>query len=83
MKQYRVFYRRAGSEKWGTLEPGLHAGLYDVPPVNAALEAMRTNPSFEAIAVRHEDAQFNIIVFEQEAHAPKSFILNPPGAQPS
>jgi hypothetical protein len=77
MKQYRVYYRRAGSEKWGTLEPHVNAGLYDVPPVHAALAAIRANPAFEAVAVRHEDAQLNIIVFEQEALAPKSFTLNP------
>lgn len=77
MKQYRVFYRRASADKWGTLEPGVHTNLYDVPPVHAALEAIRQFPVIEAVVVRHEDALLNIVVFDQEAHAPNAIILNP------
>lgn len=77
MKQYRVMYRRAGSEKWGTLEPGVHAALYDVPPVHAALAAIRQFPVLKGVVVEHDDALVNIIVFDQEAHAPNAFILEP------
>lgn len=77
MKQYRVYYRRAGAEKWGTLEPGVHSGLYDVPPVQKAVAIVREHPEIEAVCVRHEDALFNIVVFDQEAIAPKSFPLEP------
>jgi hypothetical protein len=75
MKQYRIFYRRAGAEKWGNLQPAVHAGLYDVPPVHAALAAIRQHPEIEAVCVRNDDALLNIVVSDQEALAPNAFIL--------
>lgn len=75
MKQYRVFYRREGAQDWGALEPIVHAQIYDVPEVNAAVQLCRENPWIGAICVKVEGAMFNIILFEQAAEAPKSFVL--------
>jgi hypothetical protein len=65
MKQYRIFYRRAGAEKWGNLQPAVHA----------ALAAIRQHPEIEAVCVRNDDALLNIVVSDQEALAPNAFIL--------
>ena len=75
-KQYRVFYKRANAEQWGTLEPAIHKGLYDVPPVTEAIQVLRDHPVVQAVVVAHEDALFNVVAFDQEAIAPKAFILN-------
>jgi hypothetical protein len=83
MKQYRVFYRRAGSQNWGTLQPHVHAGLYDNPAVHKAVELIRANPEIGAIAISHDDGLFNVVAFEQEAEAPNSFPLFPPEAAPA
>jgi hypothetical protein len=76
-KQYRVFYKRANAQSWGTLEPDLHKALYNVPPVTEAIQVLRDHPVVQAVVVGHEDALFNLVAFDQEAIAPKSFILNP------
>lgn len=75
MKQYRVYFRREGSEKWAALEPGAHAALYDNPEVQSALKIVREQPAIEAVCCRHDGDLFNIVVFEQEALAPLSFVL--------
>lgn len=75
MKQYRIFYRRNGADKWGTLDPGVHASLYEVPPVQSAVDVLRTHPAIEAVCVRHEDAILNVVVFDQPALAPQAFVL--------
>jgi len=76
-KQYRVFYKRANAQQWGALEPVLHKALYDVLPVTEAIQVLRDHPVVQAVVVAHEDALFNVVAFEQEAVAPKAFILNP------
>ena len=74
-KQYRIFYKRAGSQNWGTLEPHVNAALYENPAVEEALAVLRERPVIEAVVVRHEDALFNLVAFEQEAIAPKAFVF--------
>jgi len=75
MLQYKILYRRQGSEKWAVLEPGAHATLYRVPAVDRGLEAIR-DPVIEAVVVRHEGDLFNISRFDQEALAPNAFPLS-------
>lgn len=77
IQQYRVFYKRGKAPNWGVLEQGLHANLYDVPEVAQGVQVLRDNPVVEAVVVRREDALFNLVRFEQDAIAPKAFILNP------
>lgn len=74
MQQYRILYRRQGSEKWASLEPGVHATLYAVPAVESGIELIR-RPEIEAVCVRHEGDLFNIIRFDQEGLAPNAFPL--------
>ena len=74
-RQYRIYYKRAGSTKFATLEPHTSAPLYDKPEVTAATEVVRNNPAFEAICVRIGDELFNIITFAQEAIAPQAFVF--------
>jgi len=76
-KQYRVFYKRANSPKFGVLDPVLNKALYDVPPVTEAVQVLRDHPVIQGVVVAHEDALFNVIAFEQEAISPQAFILNP------
>lgn len=75
MKQYRVYFRREGSNGWVRLEPGAHLAIYDNPAVQAALQVLREQPAIEGICCRHDGDLFNVDVFEQEALAPQSFIL--------
>lgn len=75
MRQYRVYFRSKTAEEWATLEPGAHVGIYDNPAVNAALQVIRDQPAIEGVVCRHDGNLFNVIAFEQEALAPKSFIL--------
>jgi hypothetical protein len=77
MKQYRVFYKRANAANFGVLEPGLNKGLYDVPEVTEAIQVLRDHPVVQGVVVAHGDALFNLVTFEQEALAPKAFILIP------
>jgi hypothetical protein len=77
MKQYRVFYKRAQAPNFGVLEPGLHKALYDVPPVAEAIQVLRDHPVVQALVVAQDDALFNIVAFDQDALAPKAFLLNP------
>lgn len=82
-RQYKLFYKRLGAEKFGQLQPGVHATLYDKPEIGKAIETIRTNPEFEGISVRLGNEHFNVIAFEQEAIAPLSFILpGEPGGPP-
>jgi hypothetical protein len=76
-KQYRVFYKRLNTPSFAALEPGVHAQLYDVPEVQGAVQILRDHPEVQAVVVRREDALFNVVSFEQDAMAPKSFLLNP------
>ena len=75
MRQYKLFYKRAGAKDWAVLEPLVHASLYDCPEVQTAVAVMRDNRSIEGIVVRVPDALFNIISFEQEAIAHKAFLF--------
>jgi|GEM_PF-4774247 len=74
-RQYRILYKRFGSADFAALQPGAHAGIYDVPEVNAALDVLRANVDFKAIVVQIDKDLFNIITFEQPAVAPNAFIL--------
>lgn len=75
MKQYAILYKRLGSEKWARLEPNVDANLYDRPEVAAAVDHLRQNPASEGVSVRVGAEQFNVMTFDQEAEAPRAFIL--------
>lgn len=75
MRQYRVYFRSPTADRWATLEPGVHVGVYDNPTVNGAIQVIRDQPAIEAVCCRHDGSLFNIVAFEQEARAPQSFIL--------
>lgn len=73
-KQYRIFYKRGDSD-FSVLEPGSHAKLYDRPEVTEAVDVLRRSKTIEGVALRVGDEQYNVIAFEQEAIAPRSFVL--------
>lgn len=73
MRQYRIFYKRGQVDQFATLEPGVHAGIYNKPEVETAIGLIRDFPYIEGIALRVGVEQFNIIAFEQEAEAPNAF----------
>jgi len=75
MKQYAILYKRAGSEKWARLTPNVDMNLYDKPEVTAAVDHLRQNPASEGVSVRIGNEQFNVMAFDQEAEAPRAFIL--------
>lgn len=80
IRQYKLFYKRFGAPNFSQLEPIVHSPLYDKPTVQAAIEHMRMNPYIEGMAIRVEREMFNIMAFEQEAEAPKSFKFQEPPA---
>ena len=80
MRQYRILFRRAGSEPglWATLRPHVNAALYDKPDVNAAIELIRTTPHIVGMAVQIGDEIFNIVSFNQDAEAAQAFQFTEP-----
>ena len=72
-RQYRLFYRRTGMQKFAPLSPQEHGNLYDKPEVNRAVEIMRDNPSIEGLCVRIDSEQYQLFSFTQEAEAPNGF----------
>jgi hypothetical protein len=77
MRQYQIIYHRLGG-KAAKLEPHVHAGLYDRPEVQAAVEHLRVNPHIDGLAMLLDGNRFNIMVFDQEAEAPNSFQFAEP-----
>jgi hypothetical protein len=74
IRQYQILFKR-GNAEWVKLEPGVHAGLYDKPEVNAGIQVLAGTPAFKAIVVLVDNDLFNIVTFEQPAIAPKAFIF--------
>jgi hypothetical protein len=72
VRQYYIFYKREGG-KFAKLDPTAHANLYDKPEVAQAIDALRGNLAFEAVAVRVGNELFNVVAFTQEAEAPQAF----------
>jgi len=66
MRQYQIFYKRLGSEKFAPLIPNVHANLYGRQEIKEAILIMRDHPHIEGLAIRLDDAQFNVIVTDQE-----------------
>lgn len=76
VRQYRILYKRFGAADFATLQPGVHAGIYDVPEVNQGLDVLRSGPAcIKAIVVQVEQDLFNIITFKQPAIAPNAFTF--------
>lgn len=73
MRQYQVFYKRLGSDKFAPLIPNVHATLYGNQQVKEAIVLMRDRPHIEGLSVRIADEQFNIIASDQEELAPNGF----------
>jgi hypothetical protein len=78
MRQYYIFYKRLGSPAFSKLEPGSHAKLYDRAEINAAIEHMRGTPCVTGMVIQYDGELFNIVAFEQEAHAPHAFKFPEP-----
>jgi hypothetical protein len=75
MRQYRILFKPVAGREFAVLEPNINSAVYDNPSVNAAIDAIRLNSSFAAIAVQTEKGLFNIVSFDQPAHAPNAFVL--------
>lgn len=79
IRQYRLFYKRGNSAKFGTLRPSPeYANLYDRPEINEAIEYMRTRPHVDGVAVLIGDERYNIDAFTQAAIAPNAFVFVEP-----
>lgn len=75
MRQYKLFYKKLGAEKFAMLEPGAHKTIYDRPEVNEAIALVKERPWLEGAVVRLGDELFNVITFVQDAEAPNAFTL--------
>lgn len=73
MRQYKLFYKRLGAEKFTPLEPGAHKAIYDREEVNAAIALIKERSFLEGAVVRIADELFNVIAFTQDALAPNAF----------
>jgi hypothetical protein len=78
MRQYQIFYKRAGGKNFGRLQPGVHANLYEKPEIAAAIEHIRTTPHVEGMSLRLGTEMFNVFSFDQPAEAPNSFKFDEP-----
>ncbi len=77
MRQYRIFYKRVESQAYATLQPFVHAAIYDKPEIKAALDHIRATPAVTGMIVQpNADEMFNIIAFDQPAEAPNAFLLD-------
>jgi len=70
MRQYQLFYKRLGSDKFAPLIPNVHANLYGRQEIKEAVVIMRDNPHIEGVSIRLGPEQFNVIVMDQEELAP-------------
>ncbi len=66
MRQYRIFYKRLGSDKFAPLIPNVHAGLYGKQEIKEAILIARDQPHIEGLSIRLGDEQFNVIVTDEE-----------------
>lgn len=71
-RQYYLFTKTPSSE-WSQLTPGADSDLYDWPEVWSAVEYLQSQQCAEGVAIRIGTRMFNVVVFEQEAIAPKAF----------
>ena len=74
MRQYAIFYKRAGGQ-FSRLNQADHAKLIDHEEIREAVELLRQRPYFEGLAIRLDDELFNVVTFTQEAMAPNSFLF--------
>lgn len=78
IKQYQLYQRVPGGEKWVELVPGAHRTVYDVPEVNQAVQLIRQNERIQALCVRLDNGNLvNIVVFEKPSLLPNAFIFHP------
>ena len=70
MRQYQLFYKRLGSDKFAPLIPNVHANLYGRQEIKEAIILMRDKPHIEGMSIRLGPEQFNIIVSDQEELTP-------------
>lgn len=75
MRQYQLFYKRLGVDKFAPLQPNVHAPLYGRKEVKAAVAHMRENPHVEGMAIRIETEQFNIIASDQDELVENAFTF--------
>lgn len=76
MRQLRILYKRGSAGQFRPLEEFVHHSLYGRKEVYAAADVMRAHDYIEGVALRLDDELFNLVTFEQEAIAPKSFALD-------
>lgn len=69
--RYLILYRR-GRNDWARLERFVHANLYRIPEIDAAVQAMLMNPSFDGVSLRVGESQFNVI--RDLSESPDSFV---------
>lgn len=82
MRQYYIFYKRAGAAEMSKLQPLENRTLYDREKVNLAVDFMRREPSIRALAVQLDDEQFQLFAFEQEAEGIHAFKFDEPVTTP-
>lgn len=61
IRQYRIMTKTPGNDPV-TLEPIVHAALYNVPEVRAAIEFARTNLAAELVGMRINARFYSVVV---------------------
>lgn len=83
MRQYQLFYKRLGSDKFAPLIPNVHANLYGKQEIKEAIILMRDKPHIEGLSIRLGPEQFNIIASDQEELAPNAIAMPAQLVRPS
>jgi hypothetical protein len=73
--RYLILYRR-GRNDWTRLEQFVHAKIYRIPEIDAAVQALLANPTFDGVSLRVGQEQFNVI--RDLSESPDSFVVEAP-----
>lgn len=77
MRQYKIYFKRAGMASYALLSPIVHAPIYSVPVVAEAEQILRQHDSLLGIVVAHEGTMFNLMVSESDQILDDHFPLHP------
>lgn len=72
IRQYKIITKTPDSDPV-TLEPTVHASLYNIPEVRAAIEFARTNKKAELIGMRIDARFYSVVVTYADSLQPNHF----------
>lgn len=74
IRQYQIITKTPATDPVA-LEPMVHAALYNVPEVRAAIEFARTNPNAEMVAMRIDARFYSVVVSYADELKPLHFTF--------